>query len=80
MITVLNCGLKVSMFKPKSCYHVRGINLLILPDMFYKDGFGIKLPIKVDMPLNKETRCQLFSAISVSRCKMRDHFSIKTEL
>ena len=22
---------------------------------FYKDGFGIKLPSKVDMPLNKET-------------------------
>ena len=24
--------------------------------MFYKDGFGIKLPTKVDMPLNKETK------------------------
>ena len=23
---------------------------------FYKDGFGIKSPIKVDMPLNKETK------------------------
>ena len=23
---------------------------------FYKDGFGIELPMKVDMPLNKETK------------------------
>ena len=26
---------------------------------FYKDGFGIKYPIKVDMPLNKETKSKL---------------------
>ena len=38
------------------------MNPFILPAMglivrllfFYKDGFGIKLPTKVDMPLNKE--------------------------
>ena len=26
------------------------------PLFFYKDGFGIKHPMKVDMPLNKETK------------------------
>ena len=25
---------------------------------FYKDGFGIKQPTKVDIPLNKETEAQ----------------------
>ena len=30
------------------------MNLLIPPAMFYKDGFGIKWPMKVDMSLNKK--------------------------
>ena len=28
----------------------------IVPLLFYKDGFGFKQPMKVDMPLNKEAR------------------------
>ena len=28
----------------------------MIPLLSYKDGFGIKLPMKVDMPLNKELK------------------------
>ena len=29
---------------------------MVPPLFFYKDGFGIKLPMKFDIPLNKETK------------------------
>ena len=47
------------------------MNFLILPAkgyivsllFFYKDGFGIKLTMKADMPLNKETNPKLVETI-----------------
>ena len=49
------------------------MNPLILPAMgeivpllfFLENGFGIKLPTKVDVPLNKETKPNLISWIQV---------------
>ena len=32
---------------------------------FYKDGFGIKLPTKIDIPLNKVTKTHLFKCIEL---------------
>ena len=72
MAKVLNCVLKVSKFKHQLCYCIPfeintlggGINPLLSPVMdyiislmfFYKDGFGIKLPMKVDMPLKQRNQ------------------------
>ena len=35
----------------------------IVPQLFlFEDGFGIKLPTKIDMPLNKETKPKILKA------------------
>ena len=34
--------------------------VLLLLMSFYRDGFGIKWPTKVDMPLNKETETDYY--------------------
>ena len=44
------------------------IPLLLL--FFYKDGFGIKLSTKVDIPLNKETKPKLNLSISLFTCQL----------
>ena len=36
---------------------------------FYKSGFGIKFPMKVDMPLNKETKPKLSNLKNVYQTK-----------
>ena len=72
MVKAMDCGIVVSKFEFKSRYYVhfrantleKGMNPLILSAMgqivslmfFLENGFGIKQPSKVDMPLNKETK------------------------
>ena len=72
MVKAMDCGIVVSEFILRSRYYVhfrtntfgKGMKPLILPSMgwiipllfFYENGFGIKYPTKVDMPLNKETK------------------------
>ena len=69
---MLDCNIVVSEFELQSHYYMhfltnslrKGMNLLIPPAIgsivplpfFYKDCFDIKLPTKVDMLLNKETK------------------------
>ena len=79
MVKTMDCGIVVSEFELQSryCVHFRtntfgkGMNPLILPaidqivplKIFSKDGFDIKLPIKVDMPLNNveiETKLYIY--------------------
>ena len=71
MVKVLECDIVMSKLKLESHYCIHfwtnaldeGMNSLILPAIglivpllfFLRHDFGIKLPIKVDMPLNKET-------------------------
>ena len=73
----VDCDIIVNVFKLQLCYYIhfqnntlrKGMNPLIQPSMvyivlllfFYKDGFGIKLSIKIDMPLNKETNPRNFA-------------------
>ena len=68
---VLNCGSEVSEFELQLRYYANfktntlgtimypfissTMNLIVSPVSFYKDGFSIKYPTKVDMPLIKET-------------------------
>ena len=68
----MDCGIVVSEFELQSRYYVhfrtntlgKSMNPLILPAMgkiapllfFSKNGVDIKLPSKVDVPLNKETK------------------------
>ena len=72
MAKVLDCSLEVNEFDLKSHYYIhfqinplqKDMNPLIPPVMsqivsmlfFNMDGFGIKYPMKIDMPLNKETK------------------------
>ena len=71
MAKALDCNLEISEFKLRSRYYIQfRTNTLEKgtppptnpPDyvlnsiLFYKDGFGIKYPTKVDMPLNKEVK------------------------
>ena len=72
MVKAMDCGIVVCEFILQSCYYVhfrvntlgKGMNPLILPAtgkivprlFFQENGFGIKLPKKVDMPSNKETK------------------------
>ena len=69
---VLDCHSIVSEFEFQSRYYIhflinileKGMDFLIPLTMdyilsllfFYKDSFGIKLPMTVDMPLNKEIK------------------------
>ena len=39
--------------------------LRVLLLFFYKEDFGIKLPAKIDMPLNKETKTKQISALFI---------------
>ena len=71
MVNAMDCGIVVREFVLQLHHYVhfrantlgKGINPLILPSMGYvvpllffpEKRFGIKLPAKVDMPLNKET-------------------------
>ena len=72
MVNVLNCGIVVSEFELQSRHYVdfqsstleKGMSPLIHPTIgqiiplliFYKGGFDIKYPTRVDMPLNKINR------------------------
>ena len=72
MVKAMDCGFVVSEFDPQPRYYVhfrtntlgKGMNPLIVLAIcyivpllfFYENGFGIKWPTKVDMPLNKETK------------------------
>ena len=72
MVKAMDCGIVVSKFVLQLRYYVhfrantlgKGMNPLIFPAMglivlllfFKENGFGIKKPTKVDMPLNIETK------------------------
>ena len=72
MVKAMDFGIVVCEFKLQSFYYVhfrantlgKGMKPLILSAMgqiapllfFFENGFGIKWPTKVDMPLNKETK------------------------
>ena len=70
VVNVLHSDMVVSEFEFQSCYyvHFRTKALENLPAMdqtvsllfFYKDGFGIIQPTKVDMLLSQETKANLF--------------------
>ena len=64
---MLDCDIVVIELKLLSRYYVHFRTLrisinpfylsrIVLPKLFYKDCFGIRLPTKIDMPLNKETK------------------------
>ena len=71
MVKAMDYGIVVREFEIQSCYYVhfktntlrKGMIFHSLPAMgqivpllfFSRDGFNIKSPTKVDMPLNKET-------------------------
>ena len=74
MAIELDCKILVSDFELQSRYYVhfwtnaleKGMNHVIPPSIglivpllfFYKDGFGIESPSKIDMALNKRNRNQ----------------------
>ena len=71
MVKAMDCGIVVSEFELQLRYYIhfrthtigKDIKQLILPTIgyivrllfFLENGFGIKQPTMVDMPLNKET-------------------------
>ena len=58
--------------KPKSL----AIGLIASLLFFYNDDFGIKWPMKVDMPLNKETKHKLNNFLMIgflSGCRYSHH-------
>ena len=55
------------------CSHIYlfpAIGKIVLQLFFYKDGFGFKYPKRVDMPLNKETKSDLFKVIISSEARI----------
>ena len=78
----MDCGIVVSRFVLQLWYNVhfrsntfgKGMNPFILLDkgkivrllFFWENGFGIKSPTKVDMPLNKETKPNFIYSCNVN--------------
>ena len=57
------------------------MSCIVLLLFFYKDGFGIKYPIKIDVPLNKETKPNyiiffLFTRILLTRENVQTHLLV----
>ena len=74
MVKMIDCGIVVREFELQSRYYVHfqanTFILLIVPLLFFEEnGFGIKWPTTVDMPLNKETKPNpLAGAVEYTDC------------
>ena len=94
MVKAMDCGIVVSEFVLQLRYYVhflantrgKGMDPFILPVMgqiapqpfFYDNGFGIKYPTEVDMPLNKETKPNLDFNINDSKSLILNNNNLKT--